>query len=180
MKEVPAKYLTDHQVIILSAAKSGPVLDLACGSGLNGLFLAEKGIEVHFWDKDKDALYKIDSLSRVKGLRVFTRFVDLEAGQGDLLPVEFFGAAMVFRYLHRPLMPEIKRAVLPGGIIIYETFTTRQAEIGKPRNPDFLLRENELSGWFEDWDIIDQYQGKLENPMRFMAGVVARKPGLRT
>ncbi len=160
---------------VLASAEKAPVLDLACGAGRNGLLMAAQGAEVHFWDKDAGSLEKIKSMAGNMGLRFFTRQVDLEAGQEGLLPVEYFSVIMVFRYLHRPLIPEIKKSVKPGGIIIYETFTTRQAEIGKPVNPDFLLRENELSGWFEDWDILDQYQGRLENPERHMAGIVAGK-----
>lgn len=169
-------YLTEHADLLLSAAKDGPILDLACGSGRNGLYLAEKGVEVHFWDRDEQGLGIIKSIAAEKGLKVFTRQIDLETGQGGALPADYFSVIMVFRYLHRPLIPDIKNAVLPGGMVIYETFTTRQAELGKPSNPDFLLKENELLEWFRDWEIIDHRQGRFENPERYIAGVIARKP----
>ncbi len=172
---IPSEYLTDHLGLLLDTAGTGPVLDLACGAGRNGLFLAEKGIEVHFWDRNEQDLAKIKSIARSKGIMVFTRQIDLETGQGGLFPSDHFSLVMVFRYLHRPLIPEIKNAVLPEGIVIYETFTTRQAEIGKPSNPDFLLKENELLEWFTDWEVIDHQQGRLENPERYMAGIIARK-----
>jgi len=172
----PSGYLTEHADLLLCAAKDGPTLDLACGSGQNGLYLAEKGVEVHFWDREEQGLDNIKSIARVKGLKVFIRQIDLETGQGGALPADYFSLIMVFRYLHRPLISDIKKAVLPGGIVIYETFTTRQAELGKPSNPDFLLKENELLEWFRDWEIIDHRQARLENPERYMAGVIARKP----
>ena len=55
----------------------------------------------------------------------------------------------VFNYLHRPLIPVLKRSVRPGGIVIYKTYTRKQAQFGTgPRNPDFLLGENELPELF--------------------------------
>jgi hypothetical protein len=35
----------------------------------------------------------------------------------------------------------------PGGLWIHETFAVGQARFGRPRNPDFLLREGELLKW---------------------------------
>ena len=168
-------YLVRHLDTVLSAAGLGPVLDLACGKGANGLLLAQKGAKVLFWDRDSQNLDLIASTAAHRGLEVLTRQVDLETGQKNILPAHFFAAVLVFRYLHRPLIPEIKRAVLPGGVVIYETFTLRQAEIGKPSNPHFLLRDNELPELFNDWEIIDSYQGRMDNPLRYMAGILARK-----
>lgn len=176
MKEtLPSEYLISNLETVLSAARMGPVLDLACGTGRNGLYLAGKGVEVHFWDKDKKNLEKIESIALENSIRAFFRQVDLETGQGGLLPAEYFSVVMVFRYLHRPLISEIKNSVLPGGIVVFRTYTTRQAELGKPSNPDFLLRDDELPGWFADWEIIDHCQGRLENPERYMAGIIAGK-----
>lgn len=157
------------------AARTGPVLDLACGSGGNGLLVAENGAEVHFWDKNIEFLKDIEARAAEKGLLVYTRQIDLESGRRGLFPQEYFAAVMVFRYLHRPLIPDIKSSVQSRGIIIYETFTARQADIGKPSNPDFLLKDHELPGLFSGWQIMDYYQGRLENPQRYMAGIVVRK-----
>ncbi len=173
---VPSEYLTDNLQTVLTSAFEGPVLDLACGAGQNGLLLAEKGALVHFWDRDRQDLRQIESTARDRGLKIAVRHVDIETGQTDLLPFEFFSVIMVFRYLHRPLIPEIKKAVLPGGIVVYETFTVRQAKLGKPSNPDYLLKDDELFKWFSGWEILDQHQGRLENPERYMARIIARKP----
>jgi tellurite methyltransferase len=66
---------------------------------------------------------------------------------------------MVFRYLHRPLIEQIKAAVVPNGLVIYKTFTLGQAELGRPKNPDFLLKEGELAEYFSDWKIIHYFEG---------------------
>ncbi|WP_051617180.1 methyltransferase domain-containing protein [Desulfonatronovibrio hydrogenovorans] len=172
----PARYLAEHLDLVLETASGGPVLDLACGSGRNGLYLAEQGLEVHFWDRDRQGLEQIRAKAVKEHYHVKLRQVDLEDGSGSLLPVEFFRAVLVFRYLYRPLIRQIKGSVIPGGLVVYETFTAWQAKVGKPKNPDFLLQENELVEFFQDWDILDCYQGRLDDPERYMAGLVARKP----
>ncbi|OZB73142.1 MAG: SAM-dependent methyltransferase, partial [Thiomonas sp. 14-64-326] len=53
-------------------------------------------------------------------------------------------AVVVTNYLWRPLLPRIVEAVAPGGFLFYETFALGQASVGKPSNPDFLLRPGEL------------------------------------
>ncbi|MFP4083430.1 MAG: methyltransferase domain-containing protein [Desulfonatronovibrio sp.] len=174
-KHGPSLFLKDHLDLIMSLTGPGPVLDLACGRGHNGLFLAKKGLEVHFWDVSQEKLEGIEAQAAKLNLKASTRQVDLESGNTGILPLDFYRLVMVFKYLHRPLMTDIKNSVQPGGTVIYETFTTEQARIGKPENPDFLLKKNELLDFFHDWCIVDHYQGRFENPQRYMAGIIARK-----
>ena len=47
-------------------------------------------------------------------------------------------------YLHRPLLPAIVSAVAPGGLLLYETFALGNERFGKPSNPDYLLKPEEL------------------------------------
>ncbi|MFW6004953.1 MAG: methyltransferase domain-containing protein [Desulfonatronovibrionaceae bacterium] len=168
----------DNMDLVLALTGPGRVLDLACGSGVHGLVLAEKGVEVHFFDKDEKRLETILLAKKKQRLNISVRQTDLENGRADILPEDLFRAVMVFRYLHRPLMPQIKQSVRPGGVVIYETFTFEQARLGKPSNPDFLLKDNELLDWFRDWQVLKHYQGRLEHPERYMAGILARKKNL--
>ncbi len=55
-----------------------------------------------------------------------------------------FDGIVVTNYLHRPLMPALVSALAPGGVLIYETFAIGNERFGKPSNPDFLLKPNEL------------------------------------
>lgn len=107
----------------------GPVLDLACGRGRHSRYLAERGLSVLSVDRDPPP----------GGLRL-----DLEAGDLGPLQDQRFGAIVVTNYLHRPLFPWLARGLLPGGILLYETFMRGQEACGKPTNPDFLLEPGEL------------------------------------
>ena len=61
------------------------------------------------------------------------------------LPTQAFGLIVVSRYLDRPRLPALIDALAPGGLLLYETFTTRQREhrVG-PHRADFLLEPGEL------------------------------------
>lgn len=155
----------------------GPVLDLACGECRNGIFVAQRGIEVICCDQ---AAERLEEARRVAGeceVSITTWEVDLEIPGGNPLPEDSVGAILVFRYLHRPLIPFIKKALRQGGLLFYETFTAPQARFGKPHNPHFLLQEGELLKWFEDWEVIHYFEGVKENPTRAIAQIVCRKPG---
>ena len=51
---------------------------------------------------------------------------------------------VVTNYLWRPLLPDLVRAVGPGGWLLYETFAVGNERFGHPTNPEFLLRPGEL------------------------------------
>lgn len=153
----------------------GPILDLACGEGENGLLLAGMGLPVILADRNREALAEAGRSAEKKGLEVSLWEVDLETGVNPFKK-EQFRAILAFRYLHRPLMACIKKGVKKGGIVIYETFTVEQARYGSPHNPDFLLKPGELFDWFFDWQVIHFFEGILENPPRAMARIVCRKP----
>ncbi|RLC96697.1 MAG: tellurite resistance protein [Chloroflexi bacterium] len=103
--------------------------------------------------------------------------VDLEQAETDPFAGQSFSAIIGFRYLHRPLFPALKNAVAPGGLVVYETFTTQNLRFGRPNSPNFLLQPGELKTIFQDWELIFYFEGVLPNPDRAMARLVARKPG---
>ena len=102
--------------------------------------------------------------------------MDLEKEGVNPLDQDLFGGIIIFRYLHRPLIPCMRKALLGGGILLYETFTMEQPRFGKPRNPDFLLGPGELKGWFKDWDLIHYFEGIEHDPDRAIARIVCKKP----
>lgn len=116
----------------------GEVLDLACGSGRHVRLLAGLGHHVEAVDQDPVALAQ---LSGVKGVSV--RVADIEHGPWPCAGRRFSGI-VVTNYLHRLLLPLIEGALAEGGVLIYETFMLGNERFGRPTNPDFLLRSQEL------------------------------------
>ena len=87
------------------------------------------------------------------------------------------GAVLVFRYLHRPLAPEIVRVLRPGGLLLYETFTRKQRELSEhPKNPAFLLEPDELPALFSALETLRAEEVLVQAPEReAVARLVARK-----
>lgn len=119
-------------------AKSGRVLDLACGSGRHARWLAAQGYAVEAVDRDAAALA---SLAGCAGIA--TRVADLEGAPWPYAEEQFDGI-VVTNYLHRPLFPALLDALAPASVLIYETFALGNERFGRPRNPDFLLKPGEL------------------------------------
>ena len=120
----------------------GRVLDLACGSGRHTRWLLGRGHRVTAIDRDLSGL---DDLAPRPGLERLQR--DLEDGGPWPLAGRRFEAVVVTNYLHRPLLADLAAAVAPGGLLLYETFALGNERLGRPRNPDFLLRPGELLDW---------------------------------
>ena len=173
---MPAQLLVDHWRLFEKERLGGPILDLACGDGHNGIFLATKDLPVICCDISEHALSRAERMASENRVKVGLWQRDLETEAENPLPADFFGGILVFRYLHRPLIPCIKKAFKKGGILIYETFTIDQPKFGKPHNPDFLLEPGELLGWFKDWGIVYDFEGVKQGPERAVAQVVCRKP----
>ncbi|WAC06708.1 MAG: methyltransferase domain-containing protein [Thermodesulfobacteriota bacterium] len=171
----PAELLVSYVSLFTAGKINGPILDLACGDGHNGIFLAQIGLEVICCDLSEEALKSAQELAAVQGVSIKTWCVDLEKDGTNPLSEDFYGGMVVFRYLHRPLINCIKKALKKGGVLIYETYTVRQPQFGKPHNPDFLLKPEELQNWFIDWEIIYFFEGIKENPKRAIAQIVCRK-----
>jgi SAM-dependent methyltransferase len=112
------------------------VLDLAAGSGRHTAFFAGRGHPVTALDRDVSALAPSDTVEVIAA--------DLEDGSPWPLADRRFGAIVVTNYLHRPLFPALFAALLPGGILLYETFMEGNERFGKPSRPEFLLKDGEL------------------------------------
>lgn len=119
-------------------APGGRVLDLACGGGRHARLFAGLGHPVEAVDRDTAALA---GLSGAAGIN--TRCADLENGPWPYAG-ESFAGIVVANYLHRPLLPLLADALLPEGVLIYETFMAGNEKLGRPSNPAFLLRPDEL------------------------------------
>jgi SAM-dependent methyltransferase len=153
---------------------------VACGSGRHALLLAAAGFEVHAFDRDAAAIEALRAAAGRLGLalraEVRAEVRDLEAGGADpatpLGPAGAYDLIVVVHYLHRPLFPALVRALAPGGLLLYETFTVDQAARGHPRNPAFLLGHGELPRLVAPLIIVRQRKGEFDG--RWVAAVAAR------
>jgi tellurite methyltransferase len=173
---VPDTLLRDHLSFFSDELRDLPLIDLACGDGHNGLFLASRGFPMILADRSDEALKQAGDTAASLGVTVTLRHIDLERGNGNPFENDAFSAVLVFRYLHRPLISCIRKSLRKGGLLIYETFTIEQAQFGKPNNPEHLLRPGELFSWFQDWEVIYSFEGIKENPKKAVAQLVCRKP----
>ncbi len=171
----PDELLSRYSYLFSDDLKDYPVFDLACGDGHNGIFLASKGFSVVLADQSEDALSQARLNALAAGVSPEFWRVDLEGEGINPLNGRTFSAVLVFRYLYRPLIPCIVKSLRPGGILIYETFTTEQARFGKPRNPDHLLRPGELLSWFQGWKVLYTFEGVAGVPPKALARLVCRK-----
>ena len=171
----PNPLLVRFSPLLEDKSLEGPVLDLACGEGENGLFVAGLGLPVVLADRSHGALEVARRSAEERRVKVQFWEVDLETGENPLQE-EYYRAILVFHYLYRPLITQIRKGIREGGILIYETFTSEQPKYGHPHNPEYLLQPGELAGWFEDWQIIHHFEGVSENPRRATAQIVCRKP----
>ncbi len=140
-------------------ATGGAVLDLACGQGRHARYLAGLGCRVEAVDRDSAALA---ALAGVAGIS--TRCADLERSPWPFDATRF-DAIVVANYLHRPLVAALLDALRPGGVFIYETFAAGNEKLGRPSNPEFLLRPGELLQWVEGrFNVLAFEQGMVEQP----------------
>ena len=165
--DAPSAFFLRHVSRLLEAAMIGPVLDLACGRGRHSLAAANLGMRVIAVDHNADALDHLAGAGTKCSGEITTLEADLESRPlPDLseLAAETFGAVLVFRYLHRPLMSWIESRLAVGGVLLYETFTTRQRSLGwGPTRDDFLLGANELPTLFPGLEAEIHEEGLTED-----------------
>lgn len=148
----------------------GAILDLAAGKGRHSVFLADRGYDVTAVDINTDGLQEL----KRKDIKVVQ--ADLENGPWPFDKARF-DSVVVTNYLWRALFPKIKEVLRPGGMLIYETFAMGNERFGRPRSPDFLLKEKELLELVSEFDVLDYHHSIMTNlPVSLRQGVVARKP----
>ena len=134
----PAQVLSDYGHLLPA---QGDALDLACGLGGNTLFLAKAGLRTKAWDISPVAIGRLEQMVRQQGLTVEALVRDVVARPPE---PDSFDVIVVSYFLERDLMPAICAALRPGGLLFYQTFTRDKVTDRGPKNPDYLLAENEL------------------------------------
>lgn len=139
----PARVLAENAHLLPLAG--GHALDLACGLGGNALFLAQRGFRVDAVDISPVAIETLRSHIKRQGLSIHAWSEDVCT---MAFPTEGYRVIVVSRFLERSLAHPIFQALEPGGLLFYQTFTAAKVSENGPRNPNFLLQDNELPQLF--------------------------------
>jgi SAM-dependent methyltransferase len=143
------------------------VLDVACGRGRHVRWFAGRGCRVTGVDRDTQA---VEPLREVAEIVV----ADVEHGPWPLAGRRF-DAVVATNYLWRPLLPTLVDAVADGGVLVCETFALGQEALGRPTNPDFLLRPGELLASVPGLHVVAFEQGLADGPSRVVQRIVAAR-----
>jgi SAM-dependent methyltransferase len=127
-------------------------LDVAMGRGRHAVLLAQSGFRTFGVDIKIDVVRDAVASARAAGVAVHAWCADLTRHP---LPEARFDLIVVARYLQRDLFHALQAAVVPGGVVLYETFTTAQRALGTgPTSPDHLLEPRELRRLFERFEVL--------------------------
>jgi SAM-dependent methyltransferase len=171
----PTQVLLDYGYLLPT---TGQALDLACGLGANALLLAERGLETWAWDVSSVAIARLKEIITQVGSAVHAEVRDVTIPP---FPVNGFDVIVVSHFLERSLNHAIMAALRPNGLLFYQTFSKLRIADGGPRNPNFLLEDNELLRLFanlrvriyrEETDLGDVQQGFRNEAMLVAQRVV--------
>lgn len=169
-EHVPVGWIVDNADLLRPGMR---VLDVAAGNGRHARLFAAAGWPVTAIDRDAERMAALAAEAARRHWPLTTVVRDLETGTADLGEAAW-DLLVVTHYLHRPLMPVLVRALAPGGVLLYETFTTAQAARGRPTNPAFRLLPGELPRLVAPLEVVRQREGDVEG--RMVASVAARRP----
>ncbi len=170
----PDPFLVSTKDLLLELWPGGAAaLDLACGAGRHAVWLAELGFRVMAVDFSEEALARTRLLAGERGVSIELRQWDLEAADLEL-GQEVYDLICGFFFLHRPLFPALIRALRPGGVMIYKTYSTDQLRYpGRPRHRMHLLEPNELLRLLQGFRVLRYEERRTPAGT---AAVVAQKP----
>ncbi len=157
----------------------GRALDVACGTGRYSLWLARLGYEVEAVDISPVALERLAATAAAQGLaeRIHILQADLTHWQP---PPERYDLVLVSLYLERKLLPALRAALRPRGLLLYTTFHTDLLRLPGEFNPAYLLQPGELLLTFADWELLAYEERRLPRSggrrRDCLSSILVRKP----
>jgi tellurite methyltransferase len=134
------------EYILPTFPQGGRALDLAGGAGRHAIWLAKQHWEVTLIDISKEGMEQARQNAGALASHVHFVVDDLTQFKASQTQLESgFDLVMAFFYLERKIFSEIVSVLRPGGLLVYKTHTSAQAElVGGPKNADYLLEPGEL------------------------------------
>jgi cyclopropane fatty-acyl-phospholipid synthase-like methyltransferase len=164
-------------------------LAVADGEGRNGVWLAERGLEVLSVDASPVAQAKAKKLAQQRGVKISFEQVDLlqwDWGTNRFDVVVAIFIQFVTSPLREQMFASIKRCLKPGGLLLLQGYTPRQLEYrtGGPSQAENLYTEAMLRREFADMEILHLSEhddvireGEGHSGMSALIDLVARRPG---
>ncbi|HEX2979983.1 MAG TPA: class I SAM-dependent methyltransferase [Anaerolineaceae bacterium] len=165
----PRSFLLDHLELL---PRQGLALDAAMGTGQNAALLIEHGLQVVGIDISRVGVVK----ARKRAPQIMAVVADLEH---FVLPSQHFDVILNLYYLQRDLFPQYKKALKPGGLLIFETLTQEMRLLKPDLRADFLLAPGELRQAFASWEILVYREGWIKSDHghnKAVASLIARRP----
>jgi SAM-dependent methyltransferase len=168
----------DPEPFVLEAlplAPRGLALDVAAGLGRHSLVLARAGMKVVAIDYSVTGLKILSRLARAEHLPIHAVAADL--GDFPLKP-QCYDAIINVSFLDRRLFPAFANALRIGGVLIFDSYHIDQAKIGHPRNPEYLLKQNELRELLGGLEVLRYREGPVtrrDGALEYRASAVARR-----
>jgi tellurite methyltransferase len=161
-------------VQFLGGLTPGVALDLAAGPGRNALYLAQHGWQVTAVDGSPVGIDLLLARARDRKLVIEARAIDLEANELEVPPASY-DLVLSCYYLQRSLIPPIKSALRPGGLLIA---IVHVAGADQPQGTPTRAYPGELRGFFTGWRILHYREGEPGESchLHAVAELVAQKP----
>ena len=146
-------------------------LDVAGGVGRHALFLAQRGWRVTLNDISEVGIDQAKAAADKRGLRGI-EYVVCDTSEFNFGRARY-DLVFVFFYLERSLFPKLRKALRPGGLLVYKTYTHEHRKYGRgPAHPMYFLKDNELLHAFGDMRVLFYRETVKE---RGVAELVARR-----
>lgn len=121
----PSDFLMNN----IESLKKGTVLDLACGDGSNAIFLAKQGFEVTGVDFSEEALNRLEKFSKVEGVSIHTKIVDVDNKEA-VLSIGKFDNIIISKFKPQvEVFKALPQLLNDNGTILFTSFNFRQSEI---------------------------------------------------
>jgi len=167
----PPGFLISHADEVLQMLPEHPqTLDLAAGAGRNSIFLAERGCHVLAVDFALEGLRHCVRQAAMRGLYLQAISADLKT---FVFPVCKYDLLVNFFFLQREIFPAMVHAMNPGGLLLFETYTTHYKAVHTERSMrrEYLLEPGELQASFPE--LITVFHEETATTDR----LIAQKPG---
>lgn len=166
---------------VTALPNEGPVADVAGGTGRHAIPIARSGRRVVLVDFVAQAVASA-CIAEPLLIGVVADVTTLPLRRGS------FGAVVVANFLDRTIFPDLHALLVPGGYLVYETYTTAHHDLVQrglargPQTTEFLLLPGELPVLASTLKVVEYWEGEVADDAgrRCCARLIGRKPEDRT